>query len=97
MKRLLTKKQIDQFLKEHNTWKLNKKGTELSKTISFGTYLNGLMLVARIVVYAETLQHHPDILFKYGSLNIKLSTHEAKGLTKLDTDLARMIDHLLGL
>lgn len=96
MKGLLTKKQINKFLKEHEAWLVNKKGTELSRSVYFKEYLDGLMLIARIAVYAEMMNHHPDITFKYGSLKIKLTTHNAKGLTELDTAFAGTIDHVVG-
>ena len=94
MKKLLTKKQLNAFLKKHQDWSLNKKGTELCRTLTFDKYVDGLILIARMVVHAELLQHHPDIVFKRKTLRITLSTHDSKGITKLDTDLATRVDKI---
>ena len=52
----------------------------------------GLAFVAKVAVHAEVMNHHPDIELSYGKVKVKLSTHDAKGLTTLDFELAKRID-----
>lgn len=90
----LTKTEIKKFLKAHAGWQTNKKETELKCEVEFPKYIDGLVLIARIAVHAEILNHHPEVTYSYNRLKIKLSTHEVKGLTKLDTALASRIDKI---
>lgn len=90
---LLSKKDIDKALKMlHLEWKLTPKATQVSATFLFENYLEAFMFVARVSVHAEIIKHHPDIELTYGKVKLKITTHEAKGLTKLDFDLARRVE-----
>lgn len=91
----LTKKEILKLKKSLPLWTLNKKESEISRTYSTDTHIDALVLVARITVHAQVLNHHPEIIFSYAKLKITLTTHDVKGLTKLDFELARQIDLIL--
>lgn len=75
-------------------WNLNAKQTELSKTFLFASFMHGFAFVAKVAVHAEVMGHHPDIELSYGKVKIKLTTHDVKGLTSADFDLAKKIDGL---
>lgn len=75
-------------------WSLSAKEIEISRTIHVATFVAGLALAAKVAVHAEILNHHPSIELSYGKVKIKISTHDAKGLTKLDFELAKRIDTL---
>ena len=94
MKKPLNKKQLEANLKSISGWTVNKKETELSKKFKQPDFISGLMFAARITVRAELEGHHPILELAYGSVKIKLSTHEIKGLTKKDFTLAKMIDDI---
>ena len=91
---LLNKREIKAVLKKHSEWSVNSKETMLYRTFSFSKYIEGLVFIARISVHAEVLQHHPDIEFSYGKVKVKLTTHDLKGLTKVDVALLERIDKL---
>lgn len=59
------------------------------KTPDFMTSFN---LVSAVVSPAEAMNHHPDIEFGWGYVRIKLTTHDAGGVTDKDHKLAAMID-----
>ena len=44
---------------------------------------------------AEVAWHHPEIVANFGSLEVRLSTHDAHGVTAKDFALAERIDALL--
>lgn len=95
MKRvLLTKRELQSLLKKYPAWSVNKKETELSQTFTCKDYISGLVFIARIAVHAEMLNHHPDIEFSYGKVKVKLSTHQLKGLTKVDAALLERVEKL---
>ena len=54
-----------------------------------------LMLVNAIGYLAESADHHPDLLVKWGSVAVALSTHSAGGITDKDFALARRIEDLV--
>jgi len=90
--KLLTKKVLESALKKLPDWKTNPKTTTLYKTFTFDTHVNALTFIARITVFAEVAGHHPDIEFTYAQVKVKLTTHDVKGLTKKDIDLAQKIE-----
>ncbi len=89
-----TKKQVEKHLKDLSGWKVNPKHTSLSKTFEVPNFVSGLAFAAKIAVHAEVLEHHPEITLSYDSVKIALTTHDAKGLTKNDFELAERIDNL---
>jgi 4a-hydroxytetrahydrobiopterin dehydratase len=93
--KLLTQKERTMKLKKLPSWKLNKKETEISRKIRTNAFVDGLVLSARIAVHAEILEHHPTIELAYGEVTITLTTHDAKGITAKDTELAHRIDTLI--
>lgn len=54
-----------------------------------------LMAVNAVGHLAELAWHHPEIVANYGSLEVRLNTHDAKGITDKDFALAAKIDALL--
>jgi 4a-hydroxytetrahydrobiopterin dehydratase len=51
-----------------------------------------LMLVNAIGFFAEAADHHPDLVVSWGTVQVKLSTHSAGGITQSDIELARLIE-----
>lgn len=90
----LNSKDIVKKLKTISEWSTNAKETELSKTFLFTNFVNGLAFVAKVTVHAEILNHHPDIELSYGKVKIILSTHDVKGLSNVDFELAKKIDSI---
>lgn len=68
--------------------------TNLTRSFSFDSHVEALVFIARITVHSEVLQHHPDIKFTYKKVKVKLTTHEPKGLTKKDIEMADRINSL---
>jgi 4a-hydroxytetrahydrobiopterin dehydratase len=64
----------------------------LSKRFSFTTFPAGIAFVNRVAEVAEQVGHHPDITITYSTITLRLSTHDAGGVTEKDLDLARRID-----
>ena len=51
-----------------------------------------MLVVGAIAFLAESADHHPDLVVTWPQVTVKLSTHDAGGLTTRDFDLARKID-----
>ncbi|MCK9285152.1 MAG: 4a-hydroxytetrahydrobiopterin dehydratase [Rhodocyclaceae bacterium] len=54
-----------------------------------------LMVVNAIGHLAEAAWHHPDIALGWGRVEVRLSTHDAKGITDRDFALAQRIEDLV--
>ena len=91
-----TKKEVTSFLKSHPTWKADAAFKKLTQIRTFETHVDALVFIARVTVHAQVLNHHPDITFTYRKVKIVLSTHEIKGITKLDIELAKKISTVRG-
>jgi 4a-hydroxytetrahydrobiopterin dehydratase len=54
-----------------------------------------LMVVNAVGHLAEAAWHHPDITVTYPSVEVRLQTHTAKGITDKDFELARKIEEFV--
>jgi 4a-hydroxytetrahydrobiopterin dehydratase len=54
-----------------------------------------LMVINTIGHLAEAAWHHPDIAASYAWVEVKLMTHDAKGITDKDFELARKIEEVV--
>ena len=46
----------------------------------------------RIALYAQRVDHHPDLLIQWGKVTVTWTTHDAGGVTGRDVELARFMD-----
>lgn len=54
-------------------------------------FVTGLAIVARVGEAAEAMDHHPDLDLRYSRVDVRLSSHDAGGITERDVRLAREI------
>lgn len=54
-----------------------------------------MMVVNTIGHLAEAAWHHPDLTVSYAFVIVKLCTHDAKGITEKDFELARQIESVV--
>lgn len=71
-----------------------RKGDAITRTFTFADFPAAVAFVNRLIAPAEAMQHHPDIDVRYNRVIVTLSTHDQKGLTAFDFDLAAQIDAL---
>ena len=45
-----------------------------------------------MALVAEKMDHHPEWFNVYNKVNVTLTTHDAGGITKLDIDLAKIMN-----
>jgi 4a-hydroxytetrahydrobiopterin dehydratase len=89
---LLPKAELDTFLSLHKGWSVVQG--QLERTFERPTFLDGIAFVQKVAGLAEAQNHHPDIDIRYRKITLRLSTHDAGGLTWRDTKLATDIDAL---
>lgn len=67
----------------------------LCREVRTPDFLTAYNMVSALVGPAEGLNHHPDLSFGWGYVRIRLTTHDAGGVTGKDFDLARALNEAL--
>jgi 4a-hydroxytetrahydrobiopterin dehydratase len=71
-------------------WSL--EGNSITKNFSFATFKEAIDFVNNVAEIANGLDHHPDILISFNTVRLSSTTHEEKGLSEKDIELAEKID-----
>lgn len=66
----------------------------LAADFGFKDFFQAFSFMIKVATEAERAEHHPDWSNVYNKVHIKLSTHEAGGVTAKDIDLAKAITAL---
>ena len=89
---LLTDDEIAAALAGLPGWQ--RDGGCLRRQYAFADFRAAFAFMGQVAALAEAQDHHPDWCNSWNRLDIRLSTHEAGGITALDVRLAAAIDAL---
>ena len=64
----------------------------ITKTFTFKNFNEAFGFMSRVALKAEAMNHHPEWFNVWNRVEVTLSTHDAGGLTELDTELAAFMD-----
>jgi len=81
------------MLSNLNDWHFNSDGIE--KKFQFKNFTEALGFIVKVGVISEKSNHHPELFNVYNKVNIRLTTHDAGGVTDKDFKLASEIDAFL--
>jgi len=70
----------------------DREGDEIVRTYEFDDYLTGVAFVRDIAEIADEEFHHPEITIGFRSVEVRLTNHEAGGITEIDLDMAAQFD-----
>src|SRR5262252_10213243 len=73
-------------------WSEVKGRDAITKTFVFADFNEAFGFMTRAALVAEKLNHHPEWLNVYKTVEVTLSTHDAGGLTERDIALAEAMD-----
>ena len=89
----LSNVQIEYALKtSHSQWRL--EGIFIRRDLEFKGFIDAWGFMNSVALLAEKADHHPNWENVYNRVVIRLSTHDAQGLTDKDFQLASAIDEL---
>jgi 4a-hydroxytetrahydrobiopterin dehydratase len=88
-----TPKQLETFLQTHSDW--TQEGDFIQRRWEFKNFSQAFAFMTQVAIAAEKANHHPDWSNVYNKVTIRLSTHDAGGLTEKDFQLAECIDLLV--
>lgn len=89
----LTDQEIASRLENLNGWEL--KGNSIEKSFKFKNFKEAFSVMTHIAFECEAQNHHPEWSNVYSSLNIRLNTHDAGGITDYDFKLAQAIEGIV--
>lgn len=90
----LSDEQIRSELAELKHWSI--ENGRLTRTIRFKDFNEAFGFISRVALYAERLNHHPELYNVYNMVRIDLITHDINGISNYDFKLARLINGILG-
>ena len=72
-------------------WTLEDGGKALIRTITFKDFNEAFGFLARVALYAEKADHHPEFTSVWNRVDFRLTSHDAGGVTDRDVKLAEAI------
>ncbi|MDQ8029353.1 MAG: 4a-hydroxytetrahydrobiopterin dehydratase [Brevundimonas sp.] len=64
----------------------------IARSLVFADFNAAFGFMTRVALLADKVDHHPEWSNVYNRVEVLLTTHDAGGVTKRDTDMARFID-----
>ena len=78
----------------NNGWSYNCDNDSIVKTYKFHNFITAFGWMCKAALEAEKLNHHPEWSNVYSTVVVSLTTHDVKGLSTLDLELASRFDAL---
>ncbi len=75
-------------------WRLVPGRDAIQRDFAFRDFVEAWGFMARVALLAEKQDHHPEWSNVWNRVSIRLSTHDAGGLSARDIALAQAIDRL---
>jgi 4a-hydroxytetrahydrobiopterin dehydratase len=88
----LTDTEIESRIRALTAWKL--VAGKLHREFTFASFVEAFGFMSSVALLAERMNHHPDWSNGYNKVVIDLVSHDVKGLSQRDFDLAAAIDAL---
>ena len=86
----LTPEQIQVRLITHPSWRM--EDVWLARDLQFADFEAAWQFMSHVADCAEQQDHHPNWYNVYSTVQIRLSSHDANGITERDFSLAESID-----
>lgn len=87
-------KQAEKELSKIKGWSFQNDGIE--KEFEFKDFVEAFGFMTKVALLAEKANHHPEWSNVYNKVHVRLTTHDAGGVTDKDFKLAGGIEGLLG-
>lgn len=84
---------IARALESLTNW--SRDGDEIEREFVFADFNAAFRFLSGVALLAERADHHPEIWNVYNRVRLRLTTHDAGGLTEKDFALAGAIEELI--
>ena len=75
-------------------WAMVEGRDAITKRFVFDDFGAAFGWMTRVALAAEAMNHHPEWSNTYNRVEVTLATHDAKGLTRRDVELAQRMDQM---
>ena len=89
-----TESEIEANLRSLTGWTRLEGRDAIFKRFVWGDFNEAWGFMSRVALLAEQFSHHPEWLNVWNRVDIKLTTHDAGGLSHLDFQLAAAIERV---
>ena len=73
-------------------WKLDEEQRAISRHFHFQDFAQAFGFMSQMAIVSEKMDHHPEWFNVYNRVEVRLTTHDANGLTTRDLDWAARAD-----
>ncbi|MFC7019570.1 MULTISPECIES: 4a-hydroxytetrahydrobiopterin dehydratase [Haloarcula] len=73
-----------------------REDDEIVRAFDFDGYLDASGFLSAAAGLAEDAWHHPEMTITWGEVAVRLTTHDAGGITEKDIDLAERLNGIYG-
>lgn len=87
---------LDEALAQLPGWVGASDPEAVCKTFRFKDFSAAFGFITRAAMKAEQRDHHPEWSNIYNRVEVRLTTHDAGGVTALDVEFARFFDSIAG-
>ncbi|MQM37719.1 putative pterin-4-alpha-carbinolamine dehydratase [wastewater metagenome] len=91
----MSRDEAERHLGQLPEWRLEEDPMRIIRAFRFGDFASALAFVNQVSELAEGEQHHPEIHFGWGHVEVEIWTHKIQGLHENDFILAAKIDRLI--
>lgn len=77
-------------------WQYDEDASAIIKTFMFEDFSEAWGFMNRAALLAEKMDHHPEWFNVYNRVEVKMTTHDAGGVTVLDIQMATAMDGFAG-
>ena len=95
-RQLLASSVLSKALASLPAWRLDRQGVALVRAFRFKDFNTAWAFMTRVALLAEKLDHHPEWSNVYNRVEVRLTTHDAKGVSAYDLAMARALDGYAG-
>lgn len=90
---LLTDAEIASLLEGHPQWQLDDGG--LRRSFVFDDFNAAFGFMARVALVSERLFHHPEWSNVYNRVEVRITDHDAGGISTNDREWIERVDQLV--
>tara|TARA_B100000945_G_C20332656_1_gene573217 strand:+ start:603 stop:896 length:294 start_codon:yes stop_codon:yes gene_type:complete len=89
---LLSSEELQSFSGRMPQWTVNEIAIE--RVFKFANFVEAFAFMTAVAMHCERLDHHPEWSNVYSTVNVRLTTHDQNGITRLDLALADVMEEL---
>jgi 4a-hydroxytetrahydrobiopterin dehydratase len=88
----LSREACDERLRALAGWALDEEARAIVRRYRFADFVEAFGFMTKVALLAERADHHPEWSNAYDRVEVRLTTHDADGVSDRDFSLAAEID-----